>query len=60
MRDIDIWDPQFNVKEYFGLDFLKYLKKFYDESVDEKNGLLSFSNFCEWQDIKLMLKDDKI
>ena len=60
MRDIDIWDPQFNVKEYFGLDFLKYLKKFYDESVDEKNGLLSFSNFCEWQDIKLMLKDGEL
>ena len=60
VKDIDIWDPQFNVKEYFGLDFLKYLKKFYDESVDEKNGLLSFSNFCQWQDIKLMLKDGEL
>lgn len=57
---MDIWDPQFDVKGYFGLDFLKYLKKFYDENVDEKNGLLSFSGFCQWQDIKLMLADGEL
>lgn len=60
VRDLGMWDPEFDVKEYFGLDFLKYLKKFYDENADEKNGLLSYSKFCQWQDIKQMLIDGEL
>lgn len=60
VRDIGMWDSEFDVKDYFGLDFLKYLKKFYDENADEKNGLLSYSRFCQWQDIKQMLIDGEL
>ena len=61
VQDLDIWDPFFDVKDYFGLDFLKYLKKFYDENTnDENKGLLSYSSFCQWTDIKQMLIDGEI
>ena len=56
VRDIDMWDPEFNVKDHFDLNFLKYLKRFYDANTDDKNkGLLSFSSFVQWADVKNML-----
>ena len=61
VKDLDIWDQEFEVKNYFDLSFLQYLKQFYDTNTEDNEfGLLSFSSFCKWNDIQQMLKDGEI
>jgi hypothetical protein len=57
IKNIDMWDPDFNPNKYFDLEFLQYLRNFFDLNVDKDNGLLLFTNFYLWKDIQQMLSE---
>jgi hypothetical protein len=53
VKDIDVWDKEFSCQEYFGLDFVNYLKNWYDENAKEDG--LKYVTFAAWSDVKQML-----
>jgi hypothetical protein len=53
VKDVNVWDKEFSCKDYFGPDFMKYLKDFYDSSAKEEG--LEYKAFAAWTDVKQML-----
>ena len=53
ISETDVWETDFSPEEYFGPQFSKYLRDYYNQNCGEKG--LSFVTFCSWDDIKQML-----
>ena len=46
IKDIDIWDSSFDPGDFFGLDFLRYLREYFDKHASESG--LTFAAFGTW------------
>ena len=46
IKDMDIWDASFDPGDFFGLDFLRYLREYFDKHASESG--LTFASFGTW------------
>ena len=58
--ETDVWDPVLQSSYLFEKDFIDYLKTFFNTNIDKKTGLLSYSRFSTWTDIREVLNDGSV
>ena len=46
IKDMDIWDASFDPGDFFGLDFLRYLREYFDKHATDSG--LTFAAFGTW------------
>jgi len=55
--DLDVWDPAVSSPDLFEVEFLSYLRSFFDGEVQPPRQLLSFNAFLAWKDVREMLDE---